>query len=769
MRLQTPGQASDRQGDDAPPLAANEQPAHDRPWLTTAAWALGAALASVVAVTWVMRLWRGDLSIPFVYEFDGLWHGELVKSIVDHGWYQVNDSLGAPFGQRLYDLPQNADNLQLLIIRGISLFSSQYGTVLNLYFLLTFPLIAVSAFLVLRRLGISPAVAAACSVLFALAPYHFLRRELHLFLSGYFAVPLGAYLFLAVLKGESLFVRRAGVRGRGVLAFASRRSLVTLAMCAVIGSASFYYAGFTLVLVTAAVALVLVARRDRRDALGGALAMGAIAAMLAVNMAPVVVYRLQHGPNREVTHRVAAEAERYQLKLTQLVLPVSDHRVKPLANTKRRYQRESKTPGFYNESYSAALGIVAAVGFASLLVVALLSLLGARGRLAADQRYRHASAGALIAFLLATFGGVSTLIAYYVTPQLRAWNRLSIFISFFSLLAVALLLDALRRRLGPRPGRQIAFAGLLAVILVVGVLDQTTPVDIPKYRQVKAQFGSDDAFVRGIERRLPRAASVFQLPYMGFPESKAIQRMYIYAPVRGYLHSHRLRWSYGAMQGRPADWSIDLADKPASLVVPAAAAAGFDGIYVDRDGYADSGRGLETVVGRLAGVAPLQSRERDLAFYDLRPYRRRLLAGTAPAELRALRQATLHPQLGATWGAGFRTGRQGAVHYTRAAEREATLEVTNRSRRPRSAEFTATIRPLQPGVAGVRVRYPDGSSSMLRLTPAGAAVRRTLLLPRGRSRIRFTALGAPSRGTSLYLELDDPAVLDPAFIPFLQL
>src|SRR5205085_11717477 len=159
--------------------------------------ALGTALLALAAAAWVLRLWRGDLAVPFSYQFDALQHAMFVKGILDHGWYVVNDSLGAPFGQQLYDFPQNGDNLQLLIIKGLGLFSGNFAVVLNLYFLLTFPLIALAAYVVLRRLGASPAVAAVCAVLYALLPYHFARRELHLFLSGYFAVPLGAYLVLS--------------------------------------------------------------------------------------------------------------------------------------------------------------------------------------------------------------------------------------------------------------------------------------------------------------------------------------------------------------------------------------------------------------------------------------------------------------------------------------------------------------------------------------------------------------------------------------------
>src|SRR5205814_2329317 len=152
-----------------------------------------------------------------------------------------------------------------------------------------FPLVALAAYVVLRRLGASAAVAAVCAVLYAMLPYHFARRELHLFLSGYFAVPLGAYLILSTFSGTPLFTRRPhAARPR----WASRRTLLTLAACAVLGSASVYYAGFTVALLVAAGVVALIARGDA-GALKGALgATAAIAAMLAINFAPVALYKI---------------------------------------------------------------------------------------------------------------------------------------------------------------------------------------------------------------------------------------------------------------------------------------------------------------------------------------------------------------------------------------------------------------------------------------------------------------------------------------------
>ena len=121
---------------------------------------------------------------------------------------------------------------------------------LNLFYLLTFPLAALTAFLVLRRLGVGTPGAFAASVLFALLPYHFLRGEDHLFLAAYWAVPLGAFLVLSVLADTPL-----------VTPLRSRRTLAILAACVIVGSAAVYYAAFTLVLLAVGAVVSAAARR----------------------------------------------------------------------------------------------------------------------------------------------------------------------------------------------------------------------------------------------------------------------------------------------------------------------------------------------------------------------------------------------------------------------------------------------------------------------------------------------------------------------------
>jgi phosphoglycerol transferase len=239
-----------------------------------------------------------------------------------------------------------------------------------------------------------------------------------------------------------------------------------------------------------------------------------------------------------------------------------------------------------------------------------------------------------------------------------------------------------------------------------------------------------------------------------------------YDQVRGYLHSHDLRWSYGAMQGRPADWGEDLSDKPASLVVPAVAASGFGGIWVDRLGYADGGRAITAALRGLTGAEPLRSPNGRQEFFDLRPYAGALRARHSRAELRALRDATLEPAFSVRWGAGFGPLRQGAQAASRALGTSARLQAVNR-RGLRFVLLTATLRSRVP--ARVTLRYPTGVQQELLVTPRGARLHRLLALRLGTSTIRLTAVPVDPRTppTRLDLRAQDPALLEQGFTAFL--
>ena len=65
------------------------------------------------------------------------------------------------------------------------------------------------------------------------------------------------------------------------------------------------------------------------------------------------------------------------------------------------------------------------------------------------------------------------------------------------LLAVGLALTSLRPRLARLRRSTLVYSGVLAAIVLVGILDQTSSRDAPRYDVLRAEYASDEAFVRG--------------------------------------------------------------------------------------------------------------------------------------------------------------------------------------------------------------------------------------------------------------------------------
>lgn len=389
----------------------------------------------------------------------------------------------------------------------------------NLFFLLSFSLTGGACYAVFRRLALKRLPALACSTLFALLPVHFFGLEDRVLLSAAYAVPLGAYLTLRLLSGAPLLERRATSPSRWRRGLASGTA-PTLVMCVLIGSGRLYYAGFTIVLLLAAAVVLGLAHRKIRVALTGLCTALIIVLVLGANLAPSLLHDFQHGVNRAVAHRSPHDTEVYPLKLSLLVLPELGHRVTPFAHMTARYERFSVPPP--NEAYGAALGLVGAIG---LLVLGLAGLGACLGPCSgcrttpSSPLLLAASAATAITFLIGTQGGISSLISTYITPQLRVWSRISMFIAFFSLLAVGLVLESVGRRLGRTSARRRGLVAVLVMVVLIGVVDQAgAPAFIPDYETINAEYRSDARLVAETQRELPAGAKVFELPYVRFPE-----------------------------------------------------------------------------------------------------------------------------------------------------------------------------------------------------------------------------------------------------------
>lgn len=532
-------------------------------WTRDAVGVAVAAVAALLVGVTSLRFWEWRPGTPLALTGDAPVVLMQVDEIVTQGWFWGNERVGFPLGQNASFFPE-LDVVHVLGVKALGVLGADPVSAGAVYFLLGWPLVAATTYLLARseRLRRGPSVVVA--VLFAAAPYHAERFE-HLWLASYWTVPLAAWVVLAV------------ARGRGPLdpgAPTSRRRLTAQLACLVlVGMSGAYYAGFTVLLLLAATALRAGAGRPRSWWVGGAVSTAVVGAVAAV---PLLAARVGMagtvltGP-RPAT-RNPLESERYAGRLIDLLLPWEGHRVDVLADLTTIYQTAGRPV-----PETLALGVVGATGACALLLVGLRAL--ATGR-AVPPRLALWGALVVVSGLFYTAGGLGSVVALLATPQLRTWSRLSLVILLFGLLAVGHWLGRPRRA----PVALLALAG----VLTVGVLDQTNPGRAPDHAANRERVETVGTYTRDLADATDAAGcGVLQLPVMRFPEGELPVGYDANAQLLQHLGDRRLAWSHGGMSGtRAGDWPLAIAVEDPAALHRQLRAAGFCAVEVDTDGVA---------------------------------------------------------------------------------------------------------------------------------------------------------------------------------------
>ena len=686
-------------------------------------------LGSLAAVTFSMQLWHAHLHLPLVYGSDGIAAQTVVKNLISGGWVWTNHSLGAPFGQEFYDYPIATDDLNYLMIKVIGFFFADSARAMNVFFLFTFVAVGLSSYVVFRWLRLSIPTSVLCAVLFADAPYHLFRGEVHLMLSSYWSVPLGAYLILSVLDGRTMFTQRR--EGFGVVRrWLTRRNLFLVIVCMAIGSLGVYYAVFTALLLGAAGCAIAVRSRGWTALVHAVVLCAVIGATTFANDLPSAIYRHSHGTDALVANRLPSESEIYALKFVEMVFPVPGHRIGALDRLRVKYD---STAPVLSEGAEESLGIVASLGLIWLLAVVLGAAAGA-GRDAPWLRpHRQLGFAVMTAFLVATLGGISAVIGYVISSEIRGWDRISIVIAFFALCAVGLGIDALRRRIGER--RRLLWLAAVGVLGLVGIYDQSSREVIPPYRTLASSYGADAAFVQQIQTQVPHDAMIYQLPYIAYPENGPTVNMLDYDQMRGDVHATTgLRWSYGAIKGRPQDWAASSDGLPARTLVDGLVAAGFSGIWIDRFGYADLGAAVRSGIQAVLGAPPIVSRDQRHWFFSLVPYAAQFKSRESQSTLDGLRHALLYPPAVA-WGDGYYADEGFGSRW---AAPTAVVTVSNTSHAVTRLVMVAAISTrAHRGNYPLAITLPDGTVRDLTINSKPRQVALSFTNPPGEHTITF--------------------------------
>jgi phosphoglycerol transferase len=733
--------------------------------------------AAIVLVTSAMttaalELWRSNLAVPFTYSGDAIATGSHFKTVIETGWYEYNPLLGAPYGQTYNDFP-TADNLNFVWAKVLGWFIQDWPVAMNLYFLIGFPLAAATVAYLFRIGGLSRGMTLALAPAFALAPYHFYRGEPHLFLASYYIVPLSLVLVLRALQGEPLWGWRANPRRPWHRWFG--RGTGTLVIVALTGTTQSYYAVFFLILLAFAGIVNLIRTRGWPRFWGAAIAGGLTALTMLINMAPDIIYGWVNGPNPGGFARGHADSEIYALKLTQLLLPWSGHRIAVL-----RHFRELYNSSYPNVSENPALGALAASGLVALFLY-LCYIVAVGGRLpfgsqsALERARRFSGIGSLVLvmFLFATIGGLSTVISF-ITTALRGWNRLAIFMSALCLLALGILLDGLLRwavrkaRLGVIPAR-VAAGGLAVVLLGVAYVDQT-PYDAGDgYAPTIAAFEKDSRWFAEVQRAAGSGATVLQLPYQSFPEDTGPTGVLGSEVLIPYLHTTGIAWTGGGIKGRPrSDWPEALATQFApDEIARLAAAAGMNGIQLDRASLLprqDLEAGLTARLGN-----PIRSEDGRYVYYSLSELRATLEDEMGVDELRLVGERVVNPVTLDERESFTREWEDDGSIISVATKPEPRIVVNNDT--DGSVETTISLTlgagPASERVESIDLVLPDGSVRTVDVSSGRGTGRWTVDVPPGLSVISLSTKSADGE-TIVPLRLYARSAVDPVIADFLS-
>ncbi|WP_299442800.1 hypothetical protein [uncultured Phycicoccus sp.] len=528
-----------------------------------AGWAAVTAVVAFLAAVPSLGLLSWDPSTPFGLGLDETSISMQLKTIHEHGWYWSNPDLGFPAGMTASWFPE-LNVLHVAAIKVIALVVGSGFTAGGLYFVAAFPLTGVTMYLLARSQGLSPIAGFVAGVLLANAPGH-ADRFGHLYLAQYWVVPVALWLVLEVGRGRPLWT--------GPVAGSRSRRTVVVAAVLVVGLSGAYYVGYTLLLLVAATLARRVVGAPRDLFRGLAVAVG-----LAVTIAvPLVLAKLGTAGDlvtgRVPATRLPSESEVFSGKLMDLLLPWPEHRLEPLAFLSQAYNGTTRAT-----VEVSALGIVGVAGLVVLTGVGLAALLAGRRT---DPALRHWSGLALVSFLLYTVGGLGSFIAFFGTPQLRTWSRMSLYLLVLALLAVGLLLTRLERRRGLVTA--LVVGGL---VTVVGVADQTNPDAAPDHAAAATTMARLQDYVSTLQGATGPGCGVFQVPVVAYPESGPYLGMDDYDQLRPYLADSDLRFSAGAMRGTAAStWmrAVDVTDLAA--LGEQLRAAGFCALEVDTQGF----------------------------------------------------------------------------------------------------------------------------------------------------------------------------------------
>ena len=545
----------------------------------------------------VLRLWHWSPSVPLSMGGDNSFYLSIIRNLSRGHSLYVNHSLGAPTGQTLYDFPPVGELLNYGYLQAIALVTKNIGLTETLFYFSTFFFAAIAANVTARRLGIGRNPSIVISIFFAFLPYHFIKNVQHLMLSNYFVLPLILFAALEIIQPRAELRRR-------------RRILLLLVLGALAGGTGIYYAIFSFVLLCVVVLLSIVNSKTWKSQLKRcALYFIGMFSIIVISAVPVFLYGMKNGFYK--FQRSFSDVEYYGLKIANLFRPIVDHRVGFFRSISAHFG-----PSFIPGEPVEMLGIIGAICLAGLLVFAANSIFTTSKKSDRDVHLSVVAVVAVVAILFSTVDSFNTIFFVLGLNQIRVWARIAPLIAFCAFAFGAIFFERWWQKRSVR--NPFAYAGLCAVVLAIGIYDQTSTTYVPQYQINSMLWSREEAFTRAADEAFPVGSMVYQLPVVMFPENGPTVNMEDYAQSFPFIHGSQLRWSYGHMKTRPSPFHEKAATLNGSELLNFLKSSDFVGLQITRRGFED--RGEKVIADAVSHGAKIlyQSSDQEEVLLDIR-------------------------------------------------------------------------------------------------------------------------------------------------------
>jgi phosphoglycerol transferase len=514
--------------------------------------------------------------------------GDGVISYVIAGHFETSNALmmqeiAFPDGLSIFAWPPN-DFVLFVLTVGLTKLSGSGIIATNAIFFLGFGLSLASGYWVIARLSQNRFLAVFVALNYAFLPEHW-KRQSHLALSLYWLLPFMVYVVIRLVQGQFLVPMASCRKSESSLVNSSAKKLGIYLLVALVFATNGVYFGFFLVLLLLSALSYHHLSEGRLRSWNNLHIFSSVFILVFAAVTFMSGWLSQRaGTNLKIFQRNPLESVLYGGQLRTLAMPWGGTEL-PFAARPTITIASLLAPN-ENEFWQSTLGAIA-----FWLVIALIAILSTRGseklRLQPEIVFLVFSSFVLMLFFFS--GGLGYYFAL-IEPQIRAWNRLSLLLSFTTLAVLALCVKRLSERVrGLSKAVRISLSVLLVLVSIWFVRRDLLPanlrLDLSGYRALTTeltQFGSS------LDHALPENCAVFQLPAALYPEVPPVNQLAVYELFLPSLFTGNVRYSYGQM--KPDEWWLlkPLPSPRTSTELRSLRELGYCGVLIDTLGLEEA-------------------------------------------------------------------------------------------------------------------------------------------------------------------------------------